>query len=68
MVEVYKMLRGFEGTDEVKNFQRRVGCTRGHDWNLFKKRVNLDAGNLASEIGFVTIGTSCRGGLSMLKV
>jgi len=32
MVEVYKNLRGFEGTDEVKKFQRRVGGTRGHAW------------------------------------
>jgi len=37
MVEVYKILRGFEGTDEVNIFQKRVGRTRGHDWKLFKK-------------------------------
>jgi len=47
MVEVYKMLRGFEGTDEVKVFHRRVGCTREHDWKLSKKRFNLDAGKLS---------------------
>jgi len=32
MVEVYKIVRGFQGTDEVKFFQKRVGRTRGHDW------------------------------------
>jgi len=25
MLEVYKILKGFEGTDEMKFFQRRVG-------------------------------------------
>jgi len=35
MIEVYKILRGFEGTDVVKFYQRWVGCTRGHDWKLF---------------------------------
>jgi len=44
MIEVYKMLGGLEGTDEIKNIQRRVRCTRGHDWKLFKKRIYLDAG------------------------
>jgi len=47
MIEVYKMLRVFEGTDEVKFSQRKVGCTRGHDWKLFKKLVNLDAGKFS---------------------
>jgi len=47
MIEVYTILRGFGGTDEVKFFQRRVGCTRGHDWKLFIKRVNLDAGKFS---------------------
>jgi len=31
MVEVYKIIRGFEEKDEVKRVQRRVECTRGHD-------------------------------------
>jgi len=31
MVEFYKILRGFEGANEVKFFQRMVGKTRGHD-------------------------------------
>jgi len=30
--------KGFEGTDEVKLFQRRVGRRRGHDWKLFKNK------------------------------
>jgi len=37
MIEVFKVLGGFEGTDEVKYSQKGVGCTRGHDWKLFKK-------------------------------
>jgi len=47
MVEVYKILRGFEGTDEVNIFQRRVGCTRGHEWTLYKMQVRLDAGKFS---------------------
>jgi len=42
-----KIVRGFEGTDEIKFLQRGVGCTRGHDWKLFKKRDNLDAGKFS---------------------
>jgi len=47
MIEVYKILRGFEGTEEVQISQRRVGATRGHDFKLFKKQVNLDAGKFS---------------------
>jgi len=36
-----------KGTDEVKFAQRRVGCTRRHDWKLFKNRVNLDVGKFS---------------------
>jgi len=36
MLKVYKILKGFEGTDELKIFQRRVGSTTGHDLKLFK--------------------------------
>jgi len=55
-----------EGTGEVNKNPKSGGMsTRGHDWKLFKKRVNLDAGNLSLEIGFATNGTSCRGAFSM---
>jgi len=47
IIEVSKILRGFEGTEEVKIFQRRVGGTRGHDFILFKKQVDLDAGKFS---------------------
>jgi len=40
------VLRGFEITDEVTKIKRWVGCTRGHDWKLFKNYVNLDAGKI----------------------
>jgi len=42
MLEVYTILKGFEGTDEKTFFQRRVGSTRGHDLKLLKIRVKLD--------------------------
>jgi len=36
MVEVFKIVRGFETIDEVKFFQRRVGIkpTRGHEFKI----------------------------------
>jgi len=40
-------LKGFEGTDEMTFFQKRVGCTRGHDLKLFEKRVKLDVGKFS---------------------
>jgi len=46
MLEVYKILKGFEGTDEMKFFQRRVGSARGHDLKLYEKRVKLDVGEI----------------------
>jgi len=40
-VEVYKILRSFDGTDELKCFQRWVGSTRGHDLKLYRKRAKI---------------------------
>jgi len=37
MVQVYNILIGFEGTDVVTFFQRRVGYTRGNDWEIVLK-------------------------------
>jgi len=42
MLEVYQILKGFEGTDVMTFFQRRVDSTKGHDIKLFKKRVELN--------------------------
>jgi len=39
MLEVYKILKGFEGTDEMKFFQKRVGSTRGHDLKLLRNEL-----------------------------
>jgi len=36
MIEVYKILRRFEGTDLATKKIRRVGVTREHDLKLFK--------------------------------
>jgi len=47
MIEVYTILRGFEGIEEVQFLQKVVGATKGHDFKLFKKRVNLDAGKFS---------------------
>ena len=37
LIEVYKILHGFEGTDYHKFFKLREGVTRGHEWKLEKK-------------------------------
>jgi len=42
MLEVYKIVKSVEGTDELKLLQRRVGRTIGQDLKLFKTRVKLD--------------------------
>jgi len=68
MIEVFRIVRGFEGTEEVNVFQRRVGATKRHDLKLFKKRVNLDAGKFSFGIAFVMTGTGCQGRLSAWKV
>ena len=43
MLEVYKILRGHEGLDEIKFFNRRQQkITRGHSMTLYKERFNRD--------------------------
>jgi len=37
LIEVYKILRGHEGSDYTKFFKLRSGNTRGHNWKLEKK-------------------------------
>ena len=37
LIEVYKILYGFEGTDYRKFFKLRQSNTRGNDWKLEKK-------------------------------
>jgi len=68
MIEVDKLLRGFEGTDEINNFQRRVGVTRGHALKLSKKRVNLDAGKFSFANQVFDDWNRLLGGLSVGKV
>jgi len=40
ILEVYNILKVFEGSDEMKFFQRRVGSTRGHDLNSLRNEFN----------------------------
>jgi len=68
MIEVYTILRGFERTDEVKFSKEEWDVQEGMTGNCLKSVLILMPENLVSEIGFVTNGTSCRGGLSMWKV
>ena len=37
LIEVYKILRGHEGTDYNKFFKLRTSSTRGHNWKLEKR-------------------------------
>jgi len=47
MVEVFKIIRSFEGTDEYTFIKKRVGETKRRDFKPFCKRIRLDAGKYA---------------------
>jgi hypothetical protein len=42
LIEVFKILKGFEEIDENLFFKRHVSNTRGHSLKLYKGRVNKD--------------------------
>ena len=42
LIEVYKILKGFDHVDEKQFFTRASGSTRGHDLKLVKPRCRLD--------------------------
>ena len=42
LIEVFKIIKGYEGLDEKIFFERRVSVTRGHSLKLYKQRVNKD--------------------------
>ena len=37
LIEVFKILKGFEGIDEKLFFKRHISNTRGHSMKLYKK-------------------------------
>ena len=45
MIEVFKIIKGYEGLNRELFFDLKgEGITRGHDFNLIKKRFNTDKG------------------------
>ena len=42
LIEVFKIIKGFEGLDERTFFKRQESATRGHSLKLYKMRVNKD--------------------------
>jgi hypothetical protein len=42
LIEVFKILKGFEGIEEQLFFRRHISNTRGHSMILYKDRVNRD--------------------------
>jgi hypothetical protein len=42
LLEVFKILKGFEGIEEQLFFKRHISNTRGHSMKLYKERVNRD--------------------------
>ena len=42
MLEVFKILKGYEGVEEQLVFSRHIYNTRGHTMKLYKDRVNRD--------------------------
>ena len=41
LLEVFKILKGFEGIEEQLFFKRHISNTRGHSMKLYKERVNI---------------------------
>ena len=41
-MEVFKILKGYEGVEEQLFFSRHISNTRGHSKKLYKDRVNRD--------------------------
>jgi hypothetical protein len=42
LLEVFKILKGYEGVEEQLFFSRHISNTRGHTMKLHKDRVNRD--------------------------
>ena len=42
LIEVFKILKGFEGIDEKILFKRHISNTKEHSMKLYKDRVNRD--------------------------
>jgi hypothetical protein len=42
LIEVFKILNGFEGIEDQLFFKRHISNTRGHSMKLCKDRVNRD--------------------------
>ena len=42
LLEVFKILKGYEGVEEKLFFSRHISNTRGHSMKLYKDRVNRD--------------------------
>ena len=58
LIEVFKILRGFENLDPDRFFQVvGYGVRRGHSFKLFKKRYRLDVGRFKLQAGIVMSGT-----------
>jgi hypothetical protein len=44
MLEVFKIMQGFERIDADSLFERSTQITRGHKWKFYKKSVKTDYG------------------------
>ena len=47
LIEVFKILKGFDNVEEKRFFVRAEGCTRGHDLKLVKPSCRLDCRKFA---------------------
>jgi ribonuclease P/MRP protein subunit RPP40 len=47
LIEVFKIMKGFENVNKDKFFTMDTGCTRGHELKLFKPSCRLDFRNYA---------------------
>jgi hypothetical protein len=59
LIEVFKILNGFDHVDEKKFFLRAAGCISGHNLKLVKPGCRLDCRKFAfSEL--LIYGISCQ--------
>jgi len=58
MIEVFKILNGWERVQENDFFRRDESGRRGHTQKLFKTRVRLDIANALSVLGYTSSGTT----------
>jgi ribonuclease P/MRP protein subunit RPP40 len=56
LIEVFKIMKGFENVNKDKFFTMDTGCTRGHELKLFSRVVVWTVGNMLFRIELLICG------------